>query len=559
MAVKVLNVYTAARDEEALATILRRFSTEARAAAMIDHPNVVKIFDMGVIDALQLPYIVMELLNGHDLDVELDLGPMQPRRALGLVERCLEALAVGHDQGIIHKDLKPANIFLTHPGTEREDVRILDFGTARLQSQGAGLTAAGEVLGTPQYLAPEYISKQIVSPALDVYQMGLILVEMLTGAPVVQSDNSLACLMAHSSGELHIDGLLLQGELGRVLSGALEYDHSRRYSDAGDFLLALRAIDVARISIGGAPVRLSSPQARSAPSPGPRPGVEGASISSDDMLFGFESTAFEPARAESARTDPARTGPTREAPATVDPFESAEPRPSVVDTRPDWFSNDPFDFASGTVTAPNSIALDPTSAPAISAPATSAPRRADRPAPEGGDRRDLNRPAREDGNRRDLNRLAPEGGGRRDLKAASPSAAPASAGLRARSWLMPALAALALLVVIGGVGLALTWDRAPSGSPASQRPAGEIEARPGPVIKRPERRDDDRISVGLISEPTAATIKDGDELLGQTPMTLHLDPKRPRRKITISLEGHHTQTITITGADAPMKVVTLKP
>ena len=250
VALKLLNPAADLRTQQAFQ---ERFRREARTAASIDHPNVVTIFDFGIAEEIGRPFMAMELLQGHDLEVELqENGPMDAARAVGLFTDVLEALGDAHKLGIIHKDLKPSNLFLTLAGTRRETLKILDFGIARLADVQAGkgkLTGTGQILGTPQYLAPEYIQHQTATPALDVYQMGLILVETLTGAPVVDYDNPYQCLMVHGSGKLEVPKSLVTGPLGPVLLQALELDHNARFQNASEFQRALVAIDSSTIGV----------------------------------------------------------------------------------------------------------------------------------------------------------------------------------------------------------------------------------------------------------------------------------------------------------------------
>lgn len=243
VAVKVLNTFADAVDEANTHRAVERFQREARAAAMITHPNVVTIYDLGLADRFERPFIVMELLEGHDLAHELKAsGPMAPARALRLFAGALAGLAAGHARGIVHKDLKPANLFLTAPGTADEKLSLFDFGIARLGEGEAGLTKTGEMFGTPQYMAPEYIAGGRVSPALDVYQMGLILVEMFTGRKVIEADVAITAAMAHGKGELPLPVELLHGRLGEVVRRALAHDPEARFADAGAFAEALAEV-----------------------------------------------------------------------------------------------------------------------------------------------------------------------------------------------------------------------------------------------------------------------------------------------------------------------------
>lgn len=225
-------------------TYQERFFREAQIAAKIHHNNVVKVFDYGMIGQVQQPYIAMELLQGHDLCHELEHhGPLSPRRTFRLFRPVLDALGVGHQMGIVHKDLKPENLFMTDIGTPRECMKILDFGVARIESaRMAKLTGAGQLLGTPQYLAPEYIREQIVSPAIDVYQIALIMSEALTGITAVASD-PFAAMMQHCEGKLRIADFLLEGEIGNVFYKAVAINPKERYANADEFGQALDSIE----------------------------------------------------------------------------------------------------------------------------------------------------------------------------------------------------------------------------------------------------------------------------------------------------------------------------
>ncbi len=250
VAIKFLDVHRSLSNPAAAKEVLARFEREAKLAARIEHPNVVNIYDYGLLGGGEtVPFIVMERLSGHDLaEVLADGGPMSAERALPLFAGCLDALGKAHGEGIVHKDIKPSNLFVSNPGERDELLRLVDFGIAHIRSAAeARLTRTGEVLGTPQYFAPEYIADQRVTPALDVYQMGLVLVEMLSGRPVVDLDNSLLCMHAHSTGELEVPVGLVDSALGPVLRKALAYDETERYVDGYAFADALRDVDPSSI------------------------------------------------------------------------------------------------------------------------------------------------------------------------------------------------------------------------------------------------------------------------------------------------------------------------
>ena len=285
-----------------------RFMREARTAAAIKHENVVAIHEFGVHENAH-PYIVMELLEGHCLEDELRSGPLDRGRALNLFIPCLEALREAHQLGIVHKDLKPSNLFVTHPGTRRERLTILDFGVARLTGDadealkqgGGGETLPGQAVGTPPYMAPEYIESQTVTPATDVYQMGLILCEALSGKQVVSADVGWSALVIHVSGDLELPSEVFNDEsLAPVLLKAIERDHTLRYKDAGDFLRALELIaaagpkqeDVVTIKTNPS-VAAIDPLEPALVEEAPKPGSSGAPVSGKGwLLFGGSAFGF---------------------------------------------------------------------------------------------------------------------------------------------------------------------------------------------------------------------------------------------------------------------------
>jgi serine/threonine protein kinase len=189
-------------DQKAM---VERFRVEARSSSKIGHPNVVQVFDYGTTDAGE-GFIVMELLSGAPLsEVIKQQGPLELGRALEILGEVATALRAAHDSGVIHRDLKPANIFLIRVNAdERERVRVLDFGMAKLidlapdeNGYGGGLTQAGEILGTPEYMAPEQAVGGEIDRRIDVYALGCVAYEMWTGAPPFSGPNYVTVLAKH--------------------------------------------------------------------------------------------------------------------------------------------------------------------------------------------------------------------------------------------------------------------------------------------------------------------------------------------------------------------------
>jgi len=162
-------------------TTAERFTREAMAQAAIDHPNVIRVIRHGVTQEYGA-YYVMERLIGQDLGARLtSRGPLSVSQTLRIVADVAAALGAAHARGIIHRDLKPENIFLVDEGDGADHVKVLDFGLARLLDAGNKLTETGAVIGTPRYMAPEQTAGEKAAPSADVYSMGLVMHEMLTG------------------------------------------------------------------------------------------------------------------------------------------------------------------------------------------------------------------------------------------------------------------------------------------------------------------------------------------------------------------------------------------
>ena len=241
VAVKVLHSIDSTIGREIEGELRDRFAREARIMGQIQHPNFVQVYDVGMMG--RLIFLVMELVNGRSLGDELARGVMTPARALPLFIDALQGLGEGHARGVVHKDLKPDNLLLTRvDGHER--LKLLDFGVARVVHEDR-LTRTGLIVGTPQYFAPEYLTTGIVSPAVDVYQMALILIEALAGRPCVPDGLSFIQMCnVHDKGRLEIPVELTAGDFGYVIRRATAISAADRYHDAAHFAQALRGITV---------------------------------------------------------------------------------------------------------------------------------------------------------------------------------------------------------------------------------------------------------------------------------------------------------------------------
>ena len=187
VAIKILPEFFA-RDPERL----HRFERETRAVATLNHPNILAIYDVGQHESV--PFLVSELLEGESLRQPLERGPLPHRKTIEYGVQIAQGLAAAHDKGIVHRDLKPENLFVTKDGR----MKILDFGLAKLAAQASGdydeptiteaNTAAGVVLGTTSYMAPEQVRGEPPDPRTDIFAFGAVMYEMLAGRRAFRRD-----------------------------------------------------------------------------------------------------------------------------------------------------------------------------------------------------------------------------------------------------------------------------------------------------------------------------------------------------------------------------------
>ena len=214
-----------------------RFEREARAAAALSHPNVAAVFDYGEDEGA--PFIVMELVPGRDLARLLrEEGPLDPERARALGAQLCAALAHAHSAGLVHRDVKPANVIVDDAGR----VKVTDFGIARAEGDSR-LTQTGSVLGSAHYMAPEQASGAPVTPAADVYAAGIVLYEMLTNAVPFTGESPVSVAMRHVSDEVPPPSSVnpsVPEDLDAVVARATAKDPSNRFPSAADMGAALK-------------------------------------------------------------------------------------------------------------------------------------------------------------------------------------------------------------------------------------------------------------------------------------------------------------------------------
>jgi serine/threonine-protein kinase len=226
-------------------TLGKRFEQEARILASLRHPNIVTVMDYGVFESR--PYFVMELLEGRSLRERLSEGLPESEEALAVIKQVLRGLAYAHAKGIAHRDLKPDNVFLQSIGDDEVHVRLLDFGFAKLLTEnsadGTALTRAGQVFGTPAYMAPEQASAAPTDARTDVYAVGIMLYELAAGrrpfegpAPEVLKQHLIADVPPVST--FRADRAPTPA-LDAVIARALAKDPEHRYVDAAVMLGAI--------------------------------------------------------------------------------------------------------------------------------------------------------------------------------------------------------------------------------------------------------------------------------------------------------------------------------
>ncbi len=212
-------------------TDVQRFHAEAEAAAKLDHPNIVPIFEIGQHEGQH--YFSMAFVDGESLTREVAEGVFPPQEAAAVVRKVAQAIAYAHVEGVIHRDLKPANVLMDQDGQPR----VTDFGLAKRVEAESGLTATGQVLGTPSYMPPEQASGETdqIGPLSDVYSLGAILYCLLTGRPPFQAANPLDTLMQVLEREPVSPRQLnpnVPKDLETICLKCLEKDRRRRYASA---------------------------------------------------------------------------------------------------------------------------------------------------------------------------------------------------------------------------------------------------------------------------------------------------------------------------------------
>ncbi len=299
-------------EMSATAEYRKRFRREARLAAAIEHPNIVPVYEAGETDGVL--YLVMRWVPGTDLRALLEAqGPLAPGRAVALLAPVADALGAAHRRGLVHRDVKPANVLISHEhGRERS--WLTDFGIARTEADtGGAMTRTGAMVGTPDYLAPERIEGRRGDAASDVYAYGCVLYEALTAQAPFRRNTELAVMHAHLNAEppaARDVEAAVPAALDGVVARAMAKDPAARFPSAEAAAEATRA---ALEDAGGpAGARPTAPASRPTAAEEPSPATAGAGPSTP---------------AETAAPAVAAAPPTREAPGPTAPVATPPPGP----------------------------------------------------------------------------------------------------------------------------------------------------------------------------------------------------------------------------------------
>jgi eukaryotic-like serine/threonine-protein kinase len=241
--------------------LVARFQREAQAASLLDHAHIVDVLDLGSLPDGTL-FLVMDRVEGRSVADLVEEGPLGVRRSLVLARQALDAIAYAHERGIIHRDLKPENLMVTLAGTENspyEQLKVLDFGLVKVIGEAAeelavhNLTQTGSVFGTPGYMAPEQALGRRVDRRVDLYAVGVILFEMLTGTALFASSDVLELMRLHVTEPAPLlssragSAPWCTAEMERLVARALAKTPDERYSSGQEMIealeLAFRSID----------------------------------------------------------------------------------------------------------------------------------------------------------------------------------------------------------------------------------------------------------------------------------------------------------------------------
>jgi serine/threonine-protein kinase len=249
---------------------VRRFTQEAQAAGLIGHPHIVEVFDLGEAEDGTL-YMVMELLRGETLHAVLRRGPLPQSDAVTIALELLRALDAAHRAGIVHRDVKPQNLFLAERATGGIALKVLDFGIAKFhETENSTITRSGSIVGTPLYMAPEQVlSDREIDGRADVWAAGASLFEMLTGRPVHLAPHAAAAavrIVTEPAPRVRTLRSDVSEELEAIVARALTIAREQRYESAGAMIAALEDLQQRLPPSEASPLVTPTPVRGSAPS-----------------------------------------------------------------------------------------------------------------------------------------------------------------------------------------------------------------------------------------------------------------------------------------------------
>jgi eukaryotic-like serine/threonine-protein kinase len=214
---------------------VQRFYNEAKACSRLQHPNTIRMFDFGQTQDGRL-FMTMEFLDGMSLRDALDRGPIAPQRVVKILIQCCASLAEAHSIGIIHRDIKPDNVFLLNMAGSPDFVKLLDFSVAKLLEGDRMKTQAGVVFGTPQYMSPEQGRGLPLDARSDLYALGILAFEMLTGNVPYNDDNPMTIIQMHLHGQVPPMPDSVPYSVQAIVRRAMEKDAGRRYQSSGEMM-----------------------------------------------------------------------------------------------------------------------------------------------------------------------------------------------------------------------------------------------------------------------------------------------------------------------------------
>ena len=244
IALKMLNSQMAADP-----TWVQRFYNEAKACSRLQHPNTIRMFDFGQTSDGKL-FMTMEFLDGQSLRDAVAKGPLAPQRVVKILIQCCASLAEAHSIGIIHRDIKPDNVFLLNMAGSPDFVKLLDFSVAKLLEGDRMKTQAGVVFGTPQYMSPEQGRGLPLDARSDLYALGILAYEMLVGNVPFHDENPMTVIQMHLQAQVPPMSDQIPYSVQQIVRRALEKDAGRRYQSAGEMMQHCQQV-FAEVSQGG--------------------------------------------------------------------------------------------------------------------------------------------------------------------------------------------------------------------------------------------------------------------------------------------------------------------